>query len=82
MAPEGITNSRHFDHDDDILIWSTSEQARLRALSLFLVRSIVKGYGGEVTVDLATDTINIDVPKEKEIACVQEIEEKVGAMYC
>jgi hypothetical protein len=60
----------------------SSERARQRALSLYLIRSIVEKHGGNVQIDLATDTINIDVPKEEEIACAQEIEKQVGSMCC
>ncbi len=31
-------------------------------------------------MDLATDTINIDVPEQERAACTQEIEEQIGAM--
>jgi len=61
-------------------VWATSEEARLRALSLYLIRSIVERHGGTVDVDLATDTINIDVPDEEQTACAQEMEEQVGSM--
>ena len=61
-------------------VWATSEQARLRALSLYVIRSIVEKHGGTVDIDLATDTLNIDVPKEEEVACAREIEEQVGSM--
>lgn len=76
------TDSSDLDYNEHVPVWSTSEQARLRALSLFLIRSIVKRHGGKVTMDLATDTINIDVPEEEQVASAQEIEEQVGAMYC
>ncbi len=61
-------------------VWSTSEQARIRALSLFIIRSIVERHGGTVEIDLATDTLNIDVPRDEEAACAKEIEEQVGQM--
>ena len=64
----------------DGFVWATSEQARLRALSLYVIRSIVEKHGGTVEVDLATDTINIDVPQAEEVACAREIEEQVGSM--
>jgi hypothetical protein len=63
-------------------VWSTSDQAKHRALSLFLIRSIVEKYGGTLDVDLATDTLNIDVPTEHEAVCAQEIEKQVGRMCC
>jgi sensor histidine kinase regulating citrate/malate metabolism len=63
-------------------VWSTNEESRLRGLSLFLIRSIVEKYGGTLEIDLATDTINIDVPQESEQVCAQEIEKQVGRMCC
>lgn len=83
----GWTKSAMTDPDDQRkagsaqdYVWATSEQARFRALSLYLIRSIVEKHGGTIQVDLATDTINIDVPKDQELACAQEIEEQVGSM--
>ncbi|MDY6837591.1 MAG: hypothetical protein SWH78_06430 [Thermodesulfobacteriota bacterium] len=61
-------------------VWSTSEQARFRAFSLWIIRSVVQRHGGTVDIDLATDTINIDVPVAEQAACALEIEEQVGAM--
>ena len=61
-------------------VWATSQKSKLRALSLYLIRSIVEKHGGTIKIDLATDTINIDVPEQEEDACAQEIEEQVGAM--
>ena len=68
-------------------VWSTSEKSKLRALSLYIIRSIVERHGGSIEIDLATDTINIDLPKEEKVACAQEIEEQVGTIsilvaYC
>ncbi len=67
-------------HEAEDYVWATSEQARLRSLSLYLIRSIVERHGGSIEVDLATDTISIDVPKNEEVACAREIEEQVGSM--
>lgn len=61
-------------------VWATSKQTKLRAMSLYLIRSIVESHGGTIEVDLATDTINIDVPDSEEVACALEIEEQVGRM--
>jgi hypothetical protein len=62
-------------------VWATSEKSKLRALSLYLIRSIVEKHGGTIRIDLAKDTINIDVPEQAKDACAQEIDEQVGAMY-
>ena len=61
-------------------IWSEGEKAGLRAFSLFLIRSIVQRHGGSIEIDLATDTITIDVPDEEMVACAQEIEAQVNTM--
>jgi sensor histidine kinase regulating citrate/malate metabolism len=61
-------------------VWATSEQAKLRALSLYVIRSIVKKHGGTIDVDLATDTIKINVPKSEELVCAREIEQQIGSM--
>lgn len=58
------------------------QEAQLRATSLLIIKSVVGKYGGTVEIDLATDTINIDVPKEHEVSCAQEIEEQIGNMSC
>ena len=63
-------------------VWSTSEKSKLRALSLYIIRSIVERRGGSVDIDLATDTININLPDEEKVACAREIEEQVGTMCC
>jgi hypothetical protein len=67
-------------HAGEDYVWATSEETRLRALSLYLIRSIVERHGGTIDVDLATDTINIDIPSKEQTACAIEIEEQVGSM--
>lgn len=64
----------------EYFVWSTSEKSRLRALSLFVIRSIVERHGGSAEIDLATNTINIELPDEEKVACAQEIEEQVGTI--
>ena len=61
-------------------VWSTSEKSRLRALSLYVIQSIVERHRGSIKINLATDTINIDLPDEEKVACAREIEEQVGTM--
>lgn len=68
------------DLDMQNYVWGTSEEARLKAFSLYVIQSIVEKHGGTVEVDLATDTININVPEEQQAHCAQEIEEQVGSM--
>ena len=59
-------------------VWSTSEKSRLRALTLYIIQSIVERHRGTIKIDLATNTINIELPDEEKIACAREIEEQVS----
>ena len=77
----GTSPQAEHQHIASGYVWATSEKTRFRTLSLYLIRSIVEKHGGTVNIDLATDTINIDVPEQEKDACAHEIEEQVGAMY-
>lgn len=59
-------------------VWATSEEARLRAMSLYMIRSIVEKYSGTMEIDSTTDTISISVPKDEQIAFLYEIQERLG----
>jgi hypothetical protein len=61
-------------------VWATSEETRLRALSLYIIRSIVEKHGGTIEIDIKTNTIDIDVPERKRLVCAQEIHEKVASL--
>ena len=61
---------------------STGQKAELRATAMFVIRSIVERHHGTMDMDLATNTININVPEQEEVACAEEIEEQVGTMSC
>ena len=61
-------------------VWSTSEHVRLRALQVYLIRSVVERYGGSVDVNLLTGAIQVDVPIDQQGACAEEIEKKMGAI--
>ncbi len=86
MKHEGSWNTSDTSSPDDDTreaedyIWATNEETKLRALSLYVIRSIVEKHGGSMDVDLATDTINIDVPAKEQAACAQEIEARAGPM--
>ncbi len=68
-------------HVVEDFVWSTSEHARHRAVSLWIIRCIVERHGGCVEIDSAVDTIAIEVPDEEKAACALEIEEQIGEMY-
>ncbi len=59
---------------------SEIEKAQLRATSLYLIQSIVERHGGITEIDLATNTLNIDVPEGEEAVCAQEIDDQIGRM--
>jgi hypothetical protein len=40
----------------------------------------VENHGGTIDIDLATNTIQIDVPQEEEAVCAKEIEDQVGKL--
>jgi sensor histidine kinase regulating citrate/malate metabolism len=71
-------------HGEDVMRQQLSRgrKTEIRATALYLIRSIVEKHGGTIEMDLATDTINIDVPEKERVACTQEIEEQVGTMCC
>jgi hypothetical protein len=41
----------------------------------------VERFGGTTEIDLATNTINIDVPSDQEASCAEEIEEQMTAHF-
>ena len=55
-----------------------SEKARLRALSLTVIRSIVEQHHGRVDDDMTTEYVDIDVPDGEAAACAEEIGEQMG----
>jgi len=59
-------------------VWATSEEARLRAMSVYMIRSIVEKYSGTLEIDSSMDTISISVPKDDQFACLHEIQEQLG----
>jgi hypothetical protein len=86
MEHEGYRNTSDIAYPADETrigedyVWATNEEARQRALSLYLIRSIVERHGGTIDIDLATETVNINVPENEQMACAQKIEEEVGSM--
>jgi hypothetical protein len=63
-------------------VWPTSERSKLRALSLYIIQSIVERHGGSIEIDLASNTIIIDVAEGQQAVCAQEIEQQVSALRC
>lgn len=57
---------------------STSDKSRMRAEALYNIQAIVERHGGTCKVSLEDNVIYIDVPKDREVACAQELEEKMG----
>ena len=80
MRQESYWNTSDTLSPGEEYVWATSEKARSRALSLYRIRSIVERRGGTVEIDMATQTININVPEDEKVACAQEIEEQVGTV--
>ena len=57
------------------------EAVQLRALKLYVLNSTAQRHGGTVEYDLATDSVEISVPKEKISACTEEVAKQLGAAY-
>ncbi|HID31301.1 MAG TPA: hypothetical protein EYP19_15060 [Desulfobacterales bacterium] len=52
--------------------------SREMAKCLYIIRAIVEGMGGTVSVDIADSVINIDISDDKAAECAARVEE---AMY-
>lgn len=68
----------HSDTSCDTSEILSSEKARLRALSLTVIRSIVKQHHGSVGDDMTSEYVDIDVPDGEVAACAEEIGEQMG----
>jgi len=64
----------------DDCVCNRGEAVRLRALKLYVVRSTAEKHGGTMEIDLATDTVNINVPKKEMAACTKEIAKQLEPM--
>ena len=62
----------------EAVVWATSEESRRQGISSYLIRAIAQRHGGDAHIDFFTQSIDINVPNEKKIACTREIQEKVG----
>ena len=57
------------------------EAVQLRALKLYVLNSAAQKHGGTAEYDLATDSVEISVPKEEISACTEEVAKQLGAAY-
>jgi hypothetical protein len=73
----GISADVHKGFLTEDYVWATSEESRQDARTLQLMGSIAHKYGGTVRIDPGRDSVNIDVPEEKRLACAEELGEKV-----
>ena len=64
----------------DDCVCGRGEAVRLRALKLYVVRSTAEKHGGTMEIDLATDTVNINVPEKEMDACTKEIAKQLEPM--
>ncbi|OEU45608.1 MAG: hypothetical protein BBJ60_10925 [Desulfobacterales bacterium S7086C20] len=59
------------------------EKDRLRALSIYIIRSIVEQHEGQVEEDEISRCIDISVPDAEASLCAEQIGEQMGLMcYC
>ena len=76
LAIEVVIMTYHGSRDTSEILGS--EKMRMRALSLYIIRSIVERHNGTIEKDLITDSIDIDLPDDEAAACAQEIGEQMG----
>ena len=67
----------HNRHNDGTEILA-SEKARLRALSLAIIRSVVERHHGSIGDNMTSEYIDIDVPDEEAVACAEAIGTQMG----
>jgi hypothetical protein len=72
-----------FQDDDTPPEILSSEKDGLRVLSIYIIRSIVKQYQGEVEEDTFSKCIDVSVPDTEAASCAEAIGEQMGLMcYC
>lgn len=59
---------------------TVAEKEQMRTNSLFAIDQIVSRFGGSVKIDLETNSLIIDVPPGKELACAREIDSVIDPM--
>ena len=78
--------AQHIIDDEAPMIWSTCDESKERARSLYVIRSIVDRYGGTIDIDIEENRLDIDFPKtvskEDQAACALEVEEELNKMGC
>jgi hypothetical protein len=73
-----MNDKRHYDASCDTSEILSSEKARLRALSLTVIRSIVEQHHGSMSDNMTSEYVDIDVPDGEAAACAEEIGEQMG----
>jgi len=82
QCKDGKCSNCDCDIQPEDLVFGTTEKARengqramQRSTGLKIITQIVEYYNGTIDIDLNTDTLNINVPKEHEAECARKIEE-------
>lgn len=88
MHHDGFSNTLNEANDvyvpraADDCVSGRGEEVRLRALKLYVVRSTAEKHGGTMKIDLAADTVSVNVPKEEMAACTEEIAKQLESLCC
>ena len=74
--------SRHYEKAEyraaaQDYVWATNALSKRQGMSSYLIRSIAQRHGGDAHIDFFRQSVDINVPDEKKIACTREIQEKV-----
>lgn len=76
----------HILDDEGPMIWSTCDESKERARSLYVIRAIVDRYRGKVEIDIEKNLLDInfpdDVSEEDQAECALMVEEELNKMGC
>ena len=87
MGDKKHKNFTQYQDDIDVFelarafVWGSSPESKREAASVYVIHAIAKKYHGKAEVDLASHSIDIQVPDEQKAACLKEIEEKTGMVF-
>lgn len=62
-------------------VWGTNEDSRRQGISSYIIQSIAQRHGGNADIDFLGHSLSINVPEEKKLECMKEIQEKVDLTF-
>lgn len=79
------STGKHIKADDravaEAYVWGTNEDSRRQGISSYIIQSIAQRHGGNADIDFFGQSLSINVPDEKKLECMKEIQEKVDLTF-